>query len=71
MDILCLVGTRPEALKMAPVYYALKARPFRERIWRDSSRLPQNPYPYAAMAQARNPYGDGQAARRIVQALLS
>ena len=27
MKVLCVVGTRPEAIKMAPVYNALKARP--------------------------------------------
>jgi UDP-N-acetylglucosamine 2-epimerase (non-hydrolysing) len=27
MKIICVVGTRPEVIKMAPVYYALKGRP--------------------------------------------
>ncbi|HET6983406.1 MAG TPA: UDP-N-acetylglucosamine 2-epimerase, partial [Myxococcaceae bacterium] len=32
-------------------------------------RLLTDPVAYAAMAQARNPYGDGQAAGRILEAI--
>jgi UDP-N-acetylglucosamine 2-epimerase (non-hydrolysing) len=34
-------------------------------------RLLDDPLAYAAMAQAINPYGDGKAAMRIVNALLA
>ena len=39
----------------------------RERIFQEVRELMDNPASYQAMAQARNPYGDGQAANRIVQ----
>jgi len=39
-------------------------------IVRDASRLLDDPAAYAAMARAVNPFGDGQAAGRIVRALL-
>ncbi|MBN1669093.1 MAG: UDP-N-acetylglucosamine 2-epimerase, partial [Anaerolineales bacterium] len=39
-------------------------------ILSQARRLLDDPAAHAAMAQAANPYGDGQAARRIVQALL-
>ena len=41
----------------------------REVIFREVQDLLSNPAGYQAMAQARNPYGDGQAAARIVQTL--
>jgi UDP-N-acetylglucosamine 2-epimerase (non-hydrolysing) len=41
----------------------------RRRIVEEASRLLTDPGAYAAMAQAHNPYGDGRAAERIVQAL--
>ena len=40
-------------------------------IVRETCRLLDDPQAYAAMAQVANPYGDGQAARRIVQAILN
>ena len=40
-----------------------------ERIVEEASRLLQDPQAYQAMARARNPYGDGLAARRIEQVL--
>jgi UDP-N-acetylglucosamine 2-epimerase len=43
----------------------------RERILSEASRLLEDPVHYAAMSHTRNPYGDGQAASRIVEALLS
>jgi UDP-N-acetylglucosamine 2-epimerase (non-hydrolysing) len=42
----------------------------REAIVREAARLLEDPAAYAAMATAVNPYGDGKASRRIVQALL-
>ena len=39
----------------------------REKIFQEIKELIENPVSYQAMAQARNPYGDGQAARRIVE----
>jgi UDP-N-acetylglucosamine 2-epimerase (non-hydrolysing) len=41
----------------------------RRRIVDEASRLLKDSRAYGAMAQARNPYGDGHAAERIVQAL--
>lgn len=41
----------------------------RARIVGEASRLLTDPAAYRAMAQARNPFGDGRAAERIVQAL--
>jgi UDP-N-acetylglucosamine 2-epimerase (non-hydrolysing) len=43
----------------------------RERIVETASRLLSDRAAYAAMAQAQNPYGDGNAAPRIVQWLLA
>lgn len=41
-----------------------------ERIVAETERLLRDPGLYARMAQARNPYGDGRAAQRIVHQLL-
>ena len=41
-----------------------------ERIVREAGRLLRDPAAYQAMASAPNPFGDGHAAERIVQALL-
>jgi UDP-N-acetylglucosamine 2-epimerase (non-hydrolysing) len=41
-----------------------------EVIIRESRRLLDDPEAHAAMAGAKNPYGDGHAAERIVQAIL-
>lgn len=43
--------------------------PFRERILAGVHDLLDNPESYQAMAQAQNPYGDGHASERIVEAL--
>ena len=43
--------------------------PDRRRILAGVKELLENPANYAAMAQAKNPYGDGSAARRIVEAI--
>ncbi len=42
-----------------------------QRILTETRRLLDDPQAHAAMAQAINPYGDGHAAPRIVQALLN
>jgi UDP-N-acetylglucosamine 2-epimerase (non-hydrolysing) len=39
----------------------------RNKIFQEIKELLENPASYQTMAQARNPYGDGQAASRIVQ----
>jgi UDP-N-acetylglucosamine 2-epimerase (non-hydrolysing) len=39
-------------------------------IIRETVRLLEEPEAYRAMASVQNPYGDGLASRRIVQALL-
>ncbi len=41
-----------------------------DRIVEETERLLRDPAVYARMAQARNPYGDGRAAQRIVRQLL-
>ncbi len=41
-----------------------------ERIVREAGRLLRDPAAYETMASAPNPFGDGHAAERIVQALL-
>jgi UDP-N-acetylglucosamine 2-epimerase (non-hydrolysing) len=43
----------------------------RAKIFQEIKELPENPASYRAMAQARNPYGDGQAADRIVHILAN
>jgi UDP-N-acetylglucosamine 2-epimerase (non-hydrolysing) len=45
--------------------------PHRERIVEATRRLLSDEVAYARMARANNPYGDGQAARRIVGWLLA
>ena len=40
------------------------------RIVQEAKRLLDNPAEYAKMSKASNPYGDGHAAERIIQALL-
>lgn len=42
-----------------------------ERIYQEARRLLGDPAEHSCIAQAANPYGDGQAAGRIVQALLA
>lgn len=43
----------------------------RQKIVSESCRLMDDPAAHAQMAQAVNPYGDGRAAERIVEAILS
>ena len=40
------------------------------QIVRETTRLLDDPVAYAEMARAANPYGDGHAAERIIEALL-
>jgi UDP-N-acetylglucosamine 2-epimerase (non-hydrolysing) len=42
-----------------------------DRIVAEVRRLLEDPAAYESMSRAHNPYGDGQAARRIVEAILS
>jgi UDP-N-acetylglucosamine 2-epimerase (non-hydrolysing) len=42
-----------------------------DRIAAEALRLLENPDEYARMTQANNPYGDGHAAERIVEAILN
>ena len=70
MRVLSIFGARPEAIKMAPLAQA----PGVESVVCVSGQhrgmleqaLPQH---HARFARVRNPYGDGQAAARIVAAL--
>ena len=41
----------------------------RNKIFQEVKELLENPRTYQSMAQARNPYGDGLAAQRIIQIL--
>lgn len=61
------VTERPEGVE-AGVLKLVGAE--RERIVREARRLLDDEAAYQAMAQAANPFGDGHAAERIVNALL-
>src|SRR5204863_2172633 len=54
---------RPEGVQAGT---ALLTGPHAEAIVAHVSRLLEDPEAYRAMATARNPYGDGHAAERIV-----
>lgn len=58
---------RPEAVDART---AILVGTDRKRIVDTASRLLDDPGQYAAASHGRNPYGDGQAARRTVDALL-
>lgn len=58
---------RPEGIEMG---IARLVGTKRDRIIEETRRLLDEPEARTAMAPARNPYGDGQAARRIVEFLL-
>lgn len=45
--------------------------PDRERILEGVKELLEDPDSYRAMAQAQNPYGDGQASNRIFEVLYT
>ena len=57
---------RPEAVEAGTVVLVGTDR---SRIVREANRLLDSSEAYLAMARAHNPYGDGQAARRIVERL--
>jgi UDP-N-acetylglucosamine 2-epimerase (hydrolysing) len=62
------ITERPEGVAAGN---ALLVGTSRKILLREATRLLEDSAHYAAMAQAQNPYGDGQAARRIVAALLA
>jgi len=57
---------RPEGVAAGT---AILTGPNASEIVGHATRLLTDPGAYAAMAQARNPYGDGQAAGRILEAI--
>ncbi len=59
---------RPEGVE-AGVLKLVGSNP--DRIVKESARLLDDPLAHAAMAQAANPFGDGHAAQKIVQAVLA
>ena len=68
--IMPIFGTRPEAIKMCPLVRELKLVGTDERvIYERFKRLLCNKEAYDAMAKASNPYGDGNACRRIADIL--
>jgi UDP-N-acetylglucosamine 2-epimerase (non-hydrolysing) len=65
--VLRAVTERPEGVDAGTVRVVGTER---ETIVRGTVHLLEDPAAYAAMASAVNPYGDGKASQRIVQALL-
>lgn len=61
------VTERPEAVEAGTVRLVGTDR---ERIFAEACRLLDDPAEHERMSKAVNPYGDGQASRRIVAALL-
>ena len=61
------VTERPEGIQSGVAYLAGTDT---ENIIRETHRLLDNPLEYNRAAAAPNPYGDGHAAKRIVQAIL-
>jgi UDP-N-acetylglucosamine 2-epimerase (non-hydrolysing) len=59
---------RPEAIDAGT---AILVGTDTERIVSETRRLMDDPHAYAAMSTAANPFGDGHAAERIVEALLA
>ena len=66
--VLRQVTERPEGVE-AGVLKLVGTDP--QRIFTEASRLLEDPAAYQAMASAHNPFGDGHAAERIVQAILA
>jgi UDP-N-acetylglucosamine 2-epimerase len=62
------VTERPEALEAGT---ARLVGTDADRIFAEASRLMDDAEAHATMAKAANPYGDGHAAERIVDALLA
>jgi UDP-N-acetylglucosamine 2-epimerase (non-hydrolysing) len=58
---------RPEAIAAGTVKLVGTAR---ERVYAETRRLLTDADEYRRMAAATNPYGDGRAARRIVEFVL-
>ncbi len=65
--VLRAVTERPEGIEAGTVRLVGTDH---NRIISETKRLLDNPGDYAEMANAVNPYGDGHAAERVVQALL-
>jgi UDP-N-acetylglucosamine 2-epimerase (non-hydrolysing) len=61
------VTERPEAIEAGA---AKLVGTDADRIYSETTRLIEEPERYYQMSNAKNPYGDGQAGRRIVQFLL-
>lgn len=59
---------RPEAVEMGTVKLV---GPHKDHILKEASQLLIDPAAYAAMAQKSNPYGDGHAAKRTLEAIVS
>ncbi len=66
--VLRAVTERPEGVESGTVRLVGTDR---AHLVAETRRLLDDPEAYSAMAQAVNPYGDGHAAERIVQALLA
>ena len=62
--VLRAVTERPEGIQAGTLRLVGTDR---RRIVAEAARLLTDPTAYAAMARARNPYGDGRASERIVQ----
>jgi UDP-N-acetylglucosamine 2-epimerase (non-hydrolysing) len=58
---------RPEALDAGTVRLIGTAE---ETVYKETSALLSDTSLYRAMSEAVNPYGDGQASRRIIEAIL-
>ncbi len=58
---------RPEAVEAGTV---LLVGTEEERVYAEAKKLLTDEASYARMAEAKSPYGDGEAARRIVKAIL-
>ena len=58
---------RPEAVEAGTVRLIGTDK---DRVYKETKRLLTDKDAYDAMSNAVNPYGDGQASRRIVQAIL-
>ena len=58
---------RPEAVEAGTV---LLVGTEEERVYSEAKKLLTDKAAYTRMAEAKSPYGDGEAARRIVEAIL-
>jgi len=66
--IAVIFGTRPEAIKLAPVIMALRADPHldcRVCVTAQHRQMLDQLAEYRRRSELRNPYGDGNAAGRI------